>query len=59
MTVQQQTQDIAKALIYIQNQASHWHADSKRLVLMGHSAGAHLVSLLTVRPHWLSLQPQP
>ena len=59
VTVQQQTQDIAKALIYIQNQASHWHADSKRLVLMGHSAGAHLVSLLTVRPHWLSLQPQP
>ncbi|MEZ7923241.1 MAG: alpha/beta hydrolase [Acinetobacter towneri] len=59
VTVQQQTQDIAQALIYIQNQAPHWHADSKRLVLMGHSAGAHLVSLLTVRPHWLAPQPQP
>ena len=26
---------------------------------MGHSAGAHLVSLLTVRPHWLATQPKP
>ena len=59
VTVQQQTQDIAEALIYIQNQARHWHADSKRLVLMGHSSGAHLVSLLTTRPLWLALQPQP
>lgn len=58
-TLQQQTQDIAEALIYIQNQAPNWHADSKRLVLMGHSAGAHLVSLLTTRPLWLTPQPQP
>lgn len=59
VTVQQQTQDIAEALIYIQKQAPHWHADSKRLVLMGHSSGAHLVSLLTTRPLWLTSQPQP
>ena len=58
-TLQQQTQDIAEALIYIQNQAPNWHADSKRLVLMGHSAGAHLVSLLATRPLWLTSQPQP
>jgi len=58
-TLQQQTQDIAEALIYIQNQAPNWHADPKRLVLMGHSAGAHLVSLLTTRPLWLTSQPQP
>lgn len=59
VTVQQQTQDIAEALIYIQKQAPNWHADSKRLVLMGHSSGAHLVSLLTTRPLWLTSQPQP
>ena len=59
VTVQQQTQDIAEALIYIQKQAPNWHADSKRLVLMGHSAGAHLVSLLATRPLWLTSQPQP
>ena len=59
VTVQQQTQDIAEALIYIQKQAPNWHADSKRLVLMGHSSGAHLVSLLTTRPFWLTSQPQP
>ena len=59
VTVQQQTQDIAEALIYIQKQAPNWHADSKRLVLMGHSSGAHLVSLLTTRPLWLTSQPKP
>ena len=57
-TVQQQTQDVATALIYIQNHASDWHADPKQLVLMGHSAGAHLVSLLSTRPAWLTSQPQ-
>ncbi len=59
VTVQQQTQDIAAALIYIQKQAKNWHADPKHLLLMGHSAGAHLVSLLTTRPLWLTSQPQP
>lgn len=59
VSVQQQTQDIAEALIYIQKHAANWHADPKRLVLMGHSAGAHLVSLLTTRPLWLTSQPQP
>ena len=57
-TVQQQTQDVAAALIYIQNHASDWHANPKQLVLMGHSAGAHLVSLLSTRPAWLTSQPQ-
>lgn len=57
-TVQQQTQDIATALIYIQNHASDWHANPKQLVLMGHSAGAHLVSLLSTRPSWITTQPQ-
>ena len=59
VTVQQQTQDIAEALIHIQNQAQNWRANPKRLVLMGHSAGAHLVSLLSTRPLWLTSQPQP
>lgn len=58
-TVQQQIQDVADALIYIQNHATKWHADPKQLVLMGHSAGAHLVSLLSTQPSWLTLQPQP
>lgn len=58
-TVQQQTQDISNALLYIQKHANDWHANSKRLILVGHSAGAHLVSLVTVRPSWLTPQPQP
>lgn len=41
-----QTQDVATALTYAQKHAEQWGADASQFVLMGHSAGAHLVSLL-------------
>jgi len=37
---------VAKAVAFIQKNAAQWGADGQRLVLMGHSAGAHLVSLV-------------
>lgn len=43
----QQVEDIARALSYVQRQAASWGGDPQRLVLLGHSAGAHLVSLLS------------
>lgn len=43
----QQAADVARALAFAQKQAPQWGADAKRFILMGHSAGAHLVSLLT------------
>lgn len=46
VTVQQQTQDIADALNFVQKNASNWQADNRNIVIMGHSAGAHLVTLL-------------
>lgn len=46
----EQAQDIAQALAHVQAQASRWGGDPKRVVLMGHSAGAHLVALLHARP---------
>lgn len=42
----QQADDLARALALVQARASQWGADANRLVLMGHSAGAHLVMLL-------------
>lgn len=46
----EQAADVARALAFVQRQAAAWGADGKKVVLMGHSAGAHLVSLLTADP---------
>jgi acetyl esterase/lipase len=45
-----QADDVARALAFVQAQAPAWGADPARIWLMGHSAGAHLVSLLTSDP---------
>lgn len=41
-----QAREVAHALAFIQEHAGLWHGDGRRVVLMGHSAGAHIVSLL-------------
>lgn len=41
-----QAEDVAAALAFVQRNARSWGADPEKIVLMGHSAGAHLVSLL-------------
>ncbi|HEX7816023.1 alpha/beta hydrolase [Dyella sp.] len=46
----QQAGDIAAALAYVQQHAVQWGGDGRRVVLMGHSAGAHLVALLAADP---------
>jgi len=46
----EQTKDVAKALGYIQKHAQGWGGDASRLVLMGHSAGGHLVAFLAANP---------
>jgi acetyl esterase/lipase len=43
----QQGEDIGRAIAFAQSKAKTWGADPARLVLMGHSAGAHLVSLVS------------
>jgi acetyl esterase/lipase len=45
-----QKEDVARALAFAQGQAESWGADPAGFVLMGHSAGAHLVSLLNSAP---------
>lgn len=45
-----QARDVARALAKVQQLAPGWHADRSRVVLMGHSAGAHLVALVGAAP---------
>lgn len=42
--------DVAQALAYAQAHAVEWGAGPDRFVLMGHSAGGHLVALLAAEP---------
>jgi acetyl esterase/lipase len=45
-----QRADIGQALAFAQSHALQWGLDPKAFVLMGHSAGAHLVALLNANP---------
>ena len=45
-----QADDIARALAFVQAKAPSWGGDPTRVLLLGHSAGAHLVSLLASDP---------
>jgi len=45
-----QADDVADALAWSQRHARDWGGDPGKVVLMGHSAGAHLVALLAADP---------
>lgn len=45
-----QAEDVARALAHAQRNAASWGGDPSKFILMGHSAGAHLVGLLTASP---------
>lgn len=45
-TVEQQAQDVADATAFLRAKATRLGIDPRRIVLMGHSAGAHLVALV-------------
>jgi acetyl esterase/lipase len=46
----EQADDVARALAAAQQAAPGWGGDPQGFILMGHSAGAHLVSLLNADP---------
>ena len=48
--VTQQAEFVATAIAQAQRLAPQWHGDSDRVIIMGHSAGAHLISLLNAKP---------
>lgn len=50
VTPLQQAEDVAAAIAYTQKHLDEWGGDNKKVTLMGHSAGAHLVALLASNP---------
>jgi arylformamidase len=52
-TVEQQAGDVANAIAYLRGKASTLGIDPNRIVLMGHSAGAHLAALVGTDPFYL------
>lgn len=50
----EQARDVARAVAAVQRHAGEWNIDAKRFVLIGHSAGAHLVVLLGADPRLLA-----
>lgn len=51
-----QADDVARALAHVQDHAAEWGAHAGRVVLMGHSSGAHLVGLLSADPSLVKVQ---
>ena len=52
-TVEQQAHDIAAALALLKSRAGSLGFDPRRIALVGHSAGAHLVALIGTDPTYL------
>jgi acetyl esterase/lipase len=46
----QQAEEVAKALAFTQTKAPSWGGSPHQVIVMGHSAGAHLVALLAASP---------
>lgn len=53
-SVEQQAADVCAALALLKRDAARLNIDPARIVLMGHSAGAHLVALVGTDPRYLS-----
>jgi arylformamidase len=53
-TVEAQAQDVADAVALLRGKAESLGFDSRRIVLMGHSAGAHLVALVGTDPRYFA-----
>ncbi len=48
-----QAEDFAAALAYVQKNAHEWGGDKDRVILMGHSSGGHIASLVATRQELL------
>jgi acetyl esterase/lipase len=46
----EQATDLARAIAWVQQRAVSWGTDAGRLVVIGHSSGAHLTALLAADP---------
>ncbi len=53
-SVEQQAQDVADAVATLRAEATKLGVDASRIVLMGHSAGAHLAALVGTDPRYFA-----
>ncbi|MFZ6770471.1 alpha/beta fold hydrolase [Undibacterium sp. Di26W] len=53
-SVEQQAADVSAAVAWLRGNAGKLGIDASRIILMGHSAGAHLVSLVGTDPKYLA-----
>ncbi|MEO7814227.1 MAG: alpha/beta hydrolase [Sphingomicrobium sp.] len=58
-TVEQQAADIASAIAFARAHAAEQGLDPDRIVIMGHSAGAHLAALVGTDPRYLKAAGVP
>ena len=58
-TVEQQAADVAAAIAWLRANAAANNLDADRIVLMGHSAGAHLAALVASDPAYLAAARVP
>jgi len=54
-----QIEDVARAFAWVYKNASQYSIDRNRMVILGASAGGHLVSLLALNPEYLSKEGVP
>ena len=45
--------DVASAVAWVRSHIGRYHGDGKRIALLGHSAGADIVSNVATNPRWL------
>ena len=50
LQAREQAEDVALALAVAQSKAKEWGGDPSQFIVMGHSAGAHLIALLAASP---------
>lgn len=53
-TIEQEAADVAASIAWLRAHAATMGIDPSRIVLMGHSAGAHLVALIGTDPQYLA-----
>ena len=58
-TVEQQAADVAGAIAFLRAHATQNNLDPDRIVLIGHSAGAHLAALVGTDPRYLAAAGVP
>ncbi len=56
VTFKEQGADIAKAILWVRNHISEYGGSPKKIVVMGHSAGAHLAALVATDESYLQAE---